>query len=161
MRLLFIRHAIALPATGDMRDEERPLSPEGKRRFEQVGRKLAQVAPHPVAILTSPLLRARQTAAIAASAWGGIRPVVVPALADGDWPGISRALAAYEGKSTIALVGHETWLSTLTARLLDSRDRRAFDYRKGGTALIEVENLQACKGALLWFMPPRVLRRME
>ena len=161
MRLLFVRHAIAVPLSGDMRDEDRPLSSEGERRFGQTAKVLARVAQKPTAILTSPHVRARQTAAIAAKAWGDMSPVVVPALADGDWPGLCRALADYKNDETVVLVGHESWISTVTARLLGSRNYRAFDYRKGGAALIEVESLQARKGALLWFIPPRVFRRME
>jgi phosphohistidine phosphatase len=138
MHLLLIRHAIATPAVGT-RDEDRPLTPEGEQRFRDTARMLARVAQKPAAILSSPLLRARQTAAIAAQAWGDIRPKVVPALADGRWPEICRALAAHDDADTVALVGHESWLSTLTARFLGSR--------RGG--------------ALLWFIPPRVFRRLE
>ena len=122
---------------------------------------LAHVAEKPTAILTSPHVRAQQTAAIAAQAWGDLSPIVEPALADGGWPSICRALADYNSDDTIVLVGHESWISELTARFLGSRNHRAFDYRKGGVALVEVEDLQACKGALLWFIPPRVFRRME
>jgi len=161
MRLLFIRHAIAIAASGGMRDEDRPLTAEGEQRFRQTARVVACVAPKPRAILTSPHLRARQTAALAAKAWGGRNPVVVPALAKGDWIGICRALAAYDQDDTVALVGHESWISTLTARLLGSHNHRAFDYRKGGVALVQVEDLRTCKGALLWFIPPRVFRRMD
>ncbi len=160
LRLLFIRHAIAGPARASMRDEDRPLTAEGSQKFRKTARTLARAARKPRAILTSPHLRAVQTAAIAARAWGRLRPIVVPALAEGDWPGICRALAPYESGDTIALVGHESWISEITARFLGSRSHRAFEYRKGGAALIEVENLEACKGSLLWFMPPRVFRRM-
>jgi phosphohistidine phosphatase len=161
MRLLFIRHAIAIATNGSMRDEDRPLTPEGEQRFRQTARMLARVARKPTAILTSPHVRAQQTAAIAAQAWGDMRPIVVPALADGDWPGICRTLADYKRDDTIALVGHESWISTITARFLNSRNHCAFDYRKGGAALIEAENLQEFKGTLLWFIPPRILRRLE
>ena len=86
MRLLFIRHAIAVPAQASTRDEDRPLTTEGEKSFRQTARMLARVAGKPRAILASPHLRARQTAAIAAQAWGNTRPIVVPALAEGDWP---------------------------------------------------------------------------
>jgi phosphohistidine phosphatase len=162
MRLLFIRHAIAVDADrGDMRDEDRPLTSEGEQLFRQTARMLARVTPKPKAMLTSPLLRARQTADIAAQAWADLRPTVVPALAEGDWPGIRRALTSYKADDTVALVGHESWMSMLTARLLGSELHRAFDYRKGGVALIEVDDLEACSGTLLWFIPPRVFRRLE
>jgi phosphohistidine phosphatase len=162
MRLLFIRHAIAVDAeTSDMHDEDRPLTSEGEQLFRQTARMLARVTQKPRAILTSPLLRARQTADISAQAWGGMRPTVVPALAEGDWPGIRRALGTYKRDDTVALVGHESWMSTLTARLLGSELHRAFDYRKGGVALIEVDDPEDCRGTLLWFIPPRVFRRLE
>jgi len=161
MRLLFIRHAIAVAASGGMRDEDRPLTSEGEQRFRQTARMLARVAQKPRAILTSPHLRAQQTAALAAQAWGGMRPITAPALAEGDWPGICRELEGYEEADTIVLVGHESWMSLITARLLGSHNHRAFDYRKGGVALVDVEDLPACKGTLLWFIPPRVFRHME
>jgi phosphohistidine phosphatase len=161
MRLLFIRHAIAVVATAGMRDEDRPLTLEGEQRFRQTARVLARIAAKPRAILTSPHVRAQQTATLAAQAWGDTRPIVVPALAQGDWPAICVTLAAYDKDDTIALVGHESWISMITARFLGSRNHRAFDYRKGGVALVDAEELQSCKGTLLWFIPPRVFRRME
>jgi phosphohistidine phosphatase len=161
MRLLFIRHAIAVPAPRGMRDEERPLSSDGEKLFGQTARMLARAVRPPAAILTSPHVRARHTAAIVAHAWGDGSPIVVPALVDGDWPGICRILANYQDDDTIALVGHESWLSTLTARLLGSDNHKAFDYRKGGAALIETRNVRSCKGSLLWFIPPRIFRRLE
>ena len=160
MRLLFIRHAIAVPAQASLRDEDRPLTTEGEKSFCQTARMLARVAGRPRAILTSPHVRAQRTAEIAAQAWGKLRPIVVPGLADGDWPAVCRALASYRGDDTIALVGHEDWMSDVTARFLGSRCRRAFAYRKGGAALIDAEDLRQCKGTLLWFIPPRVFRRL-
>ena len=161
MRLLFIRHAIAVPARGSLRDEDRPLTAEGEKRFRQTARLLARVAERPRVILTSPHTRAQQTADIAAQAWGGMETLVVPALADGAWPAVCRALASYDSGDTVALVGHENWISEITARLLGSRTRSAFDYRKGGAALIDAENLERCRGTLLWFIPPRVFRKVE
>lgn len=161
MDLLFIRHAIAAPlGDGIERDTDRPLSVEGERRFKEVAERLTRFAPRPRAILTSPHLRARQTAQIAAQAWGHASPVVVPALADGDWDGIRAALGAYADGDTVALVGHETWISSLTADLLGSRRHQAFDYRKGGVALIRIEKARPTRGTLRWFIPPRVLRKL-
>jgi phosphohistidine phosphatase len=161
MRLLFIRHAIAVPLGGALEDEDRPLTTEGEQRFHEAARMLARIARKPEGLLTSPLLRARQTATIVADAWGASPPTLLPALAKGDWPGICRALANFKNDDTIALVGHESWMSILTARLLGSKSPHAFDYRKGGVALIKIENLEACRGTLLWFIPPRVFRRLE
>jgi phosphohistidine phosphatase len=159
MLLVLIRHAIAAPLGDSMAsDAERPLTPRGEERFRRVAKALGQILPRPRAILTSPLLRARQTADLAARAWGGPRPQTRPALADGDWPGIRRALAGYQEGDTVVLVGHEDWLSDVTARLLGSSSGRGFRYRKGGLAAIEVDR-KAARGKLLWFLPPKVWRR--
>ncbi|HSD65172.1 MAG TPA: histidine phosphatase family protein, partial [Vicinamibacteria bacterium] len=73
MQLLIIRHAIAAErGTPGIPDEERPLTPEGETKFREVAKGLARLVARPDALLTSPLLRARQTAAIAAEAWGRI-----------------------------------------------------------------------------------------
>ena len=161
MYVLFIRHAVAAPRSGrHERDEDRPLTAKGERRFRAVAGKLARLWPRPQAILTSPLLRVRQTASLAAQAWGNLRPKVLPALAAGDWTGICHALAAYKSDDTVVLIGHEDWMSKVTAGLLGSKRNRSFAYRKGGVALIEIEKPEDARGTLLCFVPPRVLRRL-
>jgi len=161
MLIILIRHAIAAPLGGRLvRDQERPLTRRGEERFRQVAKGLAQLLPRPRAILTSPLLRARQTADLAALAWGGPRPQADPALTSGDWPGLCRALAGYGKDDTVALVGHENWISDVTARLLGSTSGNAFRYRKGGVAAIEVSGMKSARGRLLWLIPPKVWRRV-
>ncbi len=161
MRILMIRHAIAAPlGQPAKRDEDRQLTKLGERRFEVVARALRDIAPKPSAILTSPLVRASQTAAIAAKVWGGIEPVETPALVDGDWDAVCRILDPYGKADTVALVGHESWISNLTARLLDAGSGRAFAFRKAGVALIEVDEPRAGRGKLLWFIPPKVFRKL-
>jgi phosphohistidine phosphatase len=162
MLLLFIRHAIAAPLGGanDL-DQDRPLTPRGKRRFRQVSRQLVRLLPRPKAILTSPYLRARQTADIAATAWGDLTPVPLPALRKGKWSGIRRELSNYCETDIVVLIGHEDWISQLTARLLGSERGNAFGYRKGGIALIELTNLNEESAVLRWFIPPRVFRGLR
>jgi len=158
--LLLVRYAIAAPLGGKVtRDADRRLTERGEERFRLVALALARLVPAPRAILTSPLVRARQTAEIAAQTFGGPRPKIVTALADGDWDGIRRALGAYRDEDTVVLVGHENWLSDWTARLLAGKSGRAFRYRKGGAALIESDR-SLDHAALLWFIPPRVFRML-
>jgi phosphohistidine phosphatase len=162
MQLLFVRHAIAAPRGSDnLRDDDRPLTERGRRRFTKVAQRLVQIAPKPKAILSSPLVRARETAAIAAAAWKCKRIKIVPALADGDWLGVAAALAPFEPQDTVVLVGHEHWISTITARLLASKRAEAFRYRKGGVALIGLSSAESERGTLLWFIPPGVFRRLK
>jgi phosphohistidine phosphatase len=156
MRLLLVRHGIAAPLGGKVvRDESRPLTAQGRRHLRQVAAALVHLTAPPRAILTSPLLRARQTAEILAQAWGDLRPEIAPALAQGDIRDIRRALASFNNEDTIVLVGHENWISEFTAHLLGGNSGRAFRYRKGGVALLEID---AGRATLLWFLPPRVFR---
>src|SRR5213083_111093 len=92
MRVLVIRHAHAAPQAPGVADAERRLTAEGERRFHAAARGLARLVPPPDVFLTSPLLRARQTAAIAAAAWGGLKPTPEPALAAGTVDAILGAL---------------------------------------------------------------------
>ena len=83
MRLIIIRHAIAVPhGAPGYADEDRPLTPEGEARFREAARGLARAYDRPDALLTSPWLRARQTAEIAGAAWK-IEPKETKALAGG------------------------------------------------------------------------------
>ena len=161
MRLLIIRHAIAVPrGTPGIPDEDRPLTPRGVRRFEVVARGLARIVPRPDALLTSPLKRARQTAEIAAEAWGGITPREDPALAGGRPEEIAALLGRFGKEGTVAIVGHEPHLSSLLARLLGSTADERLVFRKGGAALLDLASAVDRGGTLIWYMPPRILRRL-
>jgi phosphohistidine phosphatase len=162
MRLLIIRHAIAVPrGTPDIEDDARPLTPRGRKRFRQAARGLAALVKRPVALLSSPLPRARQTADLAAKAWGKVTVTETTALAGGTFEELALALAPFGPRDTVAIVGHEPDLSEVLARLLGTAahsDRLTF--RKGGAALVDVPGPLPEGGSLIWFVPPRVLRAL-
>jgi phosphohistidine phosphatase len=161
MRLLIIRHAIAVPrGTPDIPDDERPLTPEGEKKFRKAARGLVRVQTRPDALLSSPLPRAWRTAEIAAGAWGGIAPTKEPALVHADFDEVARVLAGHPEDATVAVVGHEPGLSALLARLLDTEDPDRVTFKKGGAALVELPGEPAEGGTLLWYLPPRVLREL-
>jgi phosphohistidine phosphatase len=161
MRLLIVRHASAVPrGTPGIPDDERPLTPEGEERFREAAAGLARLVDRPDTILTSPLPRARRTAEIAAEAWGRVAPAPLPALADGELSALTARLSACPEDSTVAIFGHEPHVSELLARLLgtDEDDRLAF--KKGGAALVDLPGKLEEGGRLLWFLPPKLLRRL-
>jgi phosphohistidine phosphatase len=161
MQLLIIRHAIAVErGTPGMRDEDRPLTPEGETKFAEVAKGLAGLVDRPDALLTSPLLRAKQTAALAAAAWGRIEPKETAALAGGPFEEQAAVLDRYPRDATVAVVGHEPHLSDLLARLLGSRHDDRLAFKKGGAALVDVPGRLAGGGQLVWFLPPKVLRKL-
>ena len=162
MRLLIVRHAIAVPhGTPDVPEEERPLTPRGEQRFREAARGLARICPRPDVLLTSPLVRARQTAEIAAEAWGQVKVRDEPALAGGSFEKIAGAVEKHAGKKLVAIFGHEPDVSGIVARLLGTSASERLTFKKGGAALLDVPGRMAEGGALIWYLPPRVMRSIK
>jgi phosphohistidine phosphatase len=158
MRLLIIRHAIAVPhGTKGIADDERPLTPRGRKRFREAARGLARVATRPDVLLTSPLPRARETAEIAAAAWGKVEPVDAEALAGGGVAEITAELEKHAKADTVAIFGHEPDLSSFLAHLLGTKASERLTFRKGGVACVDVPGPMSNGGTLTWYLPPRVL----
>jgi phosphohistidine phosphatase len=161
MKLLIVRHAIAVPhGTPGVADEDRPLTPEGDLKFREAAKGLARLLDRPDALLTSPWLRARQTAAIAATAWGGPEPKATPALASGSFEAQAEVLDRYPEDATVAIFGHEPWVSELLARLLGTSHDDRLTFKKGGAALVDLGATLADGGSLLWYLPPKLLRKL-
>jgi phosphohistidine phosphatase len=159
MRLLIVRHAIAVPhGTPEIPEDERPLTPRGEKRFREAALGLARICRRPDVLLTSPLVRARQTADIAAEAWGQVKVREEAALAGGSFEKIAAALDKHASKKLVAIFGHEPDVSAVVARLLGTPDSERLTFKKGAAALLDVPGKMAEGGALIWYLPPRVLR---
>jgi phosphohistidine phosphatase len=162
MRLLIVRHAIAVPhGTPEVPEEARPLTPRGDRRFREAARGLARICGRPDVLLSSPLVRARQTADIAAEAWGKVKVREEAALAGGSFEKIAAALDKHADKKLVAIFGHEPDVSSVVARLLGTSASERLTFKKGGAALVDVPGPMADGGALIWYLPPRVLRSLK
>jgi len=164
MRVLVIRHALAAQQTPGMPDAERPLTAEGERAFRAAARGLARLV-RPDVLLTSPLRRARQTAAIAAAAWGAIEATPAPALALGDVAAILETLEMHPLDATVAMVGHEPTVSALVSQLAPAvrevPSREPFSFTPGAAALLEVSSLGGRSGRLLWFYSATAAAALE
>ena len=161
MELLIVRHAIAVErGEPGMSDDARPLSPEGRSKFRKAARGLAALVKRPDVVFTSPLLRARQTAQLAATAWGRIKPRDLQALADGDLDALAAALAELPAQARVALFGHEPHVSDLLARVLGGAAPERLTFRKGGAALVELPAALGDGGRLVWYLRPRILRTL-
>src|SRR5918995_265644 len=110
MRLILVRHAEAAPGTPD---EQRTLTPEGREQARALAERLS--ADPPAVVLSSPLLRARETAdAIARAA--GVPLRVDDRLAPGaSADGLLEALAGEDG--TVVAVGHQPDCGEIAAAL--------------------------------------------
>ena len=144
MIIHLVRHAEAIERSPQVLEEHRFLTRRGRKRFRQVAKSLAKLAIDPDVILTSPLVRAVQTADILAEALrfkGDI--VVAPQLASGFRPeALEPLLAEYAQAKEIALVGHEPDLGLVTQALLGTKSPCALP--KGGT--LSVKRSGADKG---------------
>lgn len=163
MLLYLVRHAIAEDRGEAWPDDAlRPLSEAGRARMERQVRGLAALGVTIDEILTSPLVRTRQTADILAHGLPG-RPRVrdFPPLEPGRRPKETLAALTDAGRrKSLALVGHEPGLGEIAAALIGLRT--PLEFKKGAVALIEAPMMPpaAGSGALRWLMTPRILRRL-
>jgi phosphohistidine phosphatase len=103
MQLVIIRHAEAAPGSPD---ELRPLTPAGREQARSLGRRLREQGIAPDAVVSSPLLRARETAEALASLLGLGEPEVDERLAPGATPADIEDAARSRGE-TVVVVGHQ------------------------------------------------------
>jgi len=160
IQLYLIRHGLA-GARGEAwpDDAKRPLTPEGVARLRKAAKGLAALGVSFDQVLTSPLVRTRQTAEIVAQALAPRGAVVtLDALAPGGTPAaIIAALAAHVRQGSVAVVGHEPDLGQLAARLIGAK--AAIPFKKGGVCRIDLDTLPPTHpGRLVWFAPPKMLR---
>jgi phosphohistidine phosphatase len=141
MMILLFRHGHAIDETPGLGDAARSLSGKGRKTTRKVARWLARRDRklRPTDIWTSPLVRAVQTAEIAAEALGLSDEVTVHAELQ---PGsnaddLMRKLAEHRGTGPLMLVGHEPDLSVVAALLLGERSYPGL--KKSGILAIEWE----------------------
>ncbi len=163
---LIVRHGIALnrliAAEQHVRDERRELIEKGRQRMQQIARGLRHTIDSPQVILTSPLLRAAQTADILAQAFGQVPVHETDALAPGALPEqlLAQSLGYRDG-GVIALVGHEPGLSEWVGWLLTGSPRSLMVLKKGGACLVDFpDHGRAGEGVLRWHMAPRQMRML-
>jgi len=161
--LYLIRHGLA-EEHGDAwpDDTKRPLTGEGMSRLRKAVRGIARIGVSLDIVLTSPLVRARQTADIVAT---GLSPhpsiVSVDSLAPGgSFVAIVADLEKQGRKARIALVGHEPGLGELAARLIGSR--HPIEFKKGAICRIDIDDIPPTgPGHLRWMLTPKILRRLK
>lgn len=131
--IYLLRHGDAEHETAD--DSARRLTPKGERQARAAGAALAALGEGLDACLTSPKVRALDTARLACESLPGLEPELSPALAGGDFD----ALSLTAGRGDVLLVGHEPDFSSEIARLTGTKAK----LRKGGLAILEPSTLHA------------------
>jgi len=165
MELLIVRHAIACERNAKRWPEDgaRPLSPRGVTRARRTAAGLRKLALRPVRVLTSPLERTRQTAAILTQYAAWPRATPCPQLLPGAAPEELLALLARTRGRRLAVIGHQPDLGRLIAACLPgSASSAAFDVRKMSVALIAFQGApRAGQGELRWLVAPKLLRAIR
>jgi len=155
MTIGFLRHAEAEDGTGD--DFGRRLTPKGREQAARVGAFLQGRGLVPDQILTSPLVRAEQTARIVAGATGC--PLAeVGWLASGMRPGAGlKGLEEFSEIPFLVVVGHEPDFSHLIAALIGLPDASALKIRKSSLTVVELAAVAPGCGQLQFSLPVRLM----
>jgi len=156
VELVFFRHGIA---EDSLPDHSRPLTEEGRRKTRAAAEGLKQMEIVFDRILTSPWLRASQTATILSEVLMGPAVEEMPELA-GDHTATEflGALQNCEGRSFL-LVGHQPLLGDAVALILGAAGRCEIDFKKSGACAVQLDALPPKRPAVLkWFLTAKQLR---
>jgi phosphohistidine phosphatase len=156
MQIYLIRHAEAAPET-DTGDAERPLTPVGEAQARKLAATLTRLGVKLKAMVSSPLLRARQTAVI-------LREAGLPIEAetqfcddlalDGRRKKVVRFLRE-TGADSIAIVGHQPNLSAFLGWLIGGKNAH-IEFDKAGVALVTCDEIGKGSASLIWLMTPEL-----
>jgi phosphohistidine phosphatase len=165
MDLYLIRHAVAFSRdpTRWPDDGERPLTPEGEARFRKAARGIRRIVTSVDVVLSSPLPRAWRTAELLEEEAGWPGPKPEPLLEAGRSPAEGvEVIEAHLDLASLALVGHEPYLSELASILLTGRPTSlTMEMKKGGVAHLWLDDdLRRGTASLRWLVTPKVLRAL-
>ena len=163
MDLLIVRHGLAgsreeFAKTGQA-DDFRPLTTKGVQEMKAVARGLCRILPRLDSVVTSPLVRARQTADLIAAAYDldvlesdVLRP-------DAEFKSFVNLARRQPKDGILAAVGHEPHLSGLVAFLIGDSGDACIDLKKGGACLVKFDGLpKSGRGTLRWLLTPSLAR---
>ncbi|MGZ9221136.1 MAG: phosphohistidine phosphatase SixA [Anaerolineales bacterium] len=162
MNLYVIRHAIAVDeGTSEYEsDSERPLTDKGRKKMRQIAKALRNLGVEFDLILSSPYVRARETAEILADVFkmkkkilfsDNLIPLGNPELL------ITEVNEKYSVNS-LAVVGHEPHLSTLVGLLVAENAKIDVTLKKGGVCYLSADDLhQEHRATLEWLLTPGIL----
>jgi len=165
--LYLLRHGIAAePGTGGFTsDAERPLTPEGKSILKRTAEAMLAMGIEFDLILSSPLVRAKQTAELIRQGLGTSTEICFTdnLVLRADARELLREISEnYPRKKNILLVGHEPFLSALISRLISGNDQCPIEMKKGGLCKLAVFHLKFGRCARLeWLLAPGQLTRIS
>jgi phosphohistidine phosphatase len=159
MRIYILRHGIAEDHGKNIDDSKRALTAEGRAKLRLVLERARAAEVAPALILTSPFVRAVQTARLAASLLGRKPVVATDALLPTASPqDVWREVKTHAEEPSLLLTGHEPLLGETASWLLGS-GRTLLDLKKGALLSIAIDNVnQPQRGVLEWLLTPKLAR---
>jgi phosphohistidine phosphatase len=157
MKLYFLRHGEAGdPAQWEGNDAERPLTDDGRRRMALEARTMRRLELGVDRVITSPLLRARQTAEIVAVELKRKDRLVTDSRLGLDFEPerLAEILRDNQDVHDLMLVGHEPSMSATIGRLIGGG---RIELKKGGLVRTDVPDPAQLSGEMEWLLPPRAL----
>lgn len=167
MNLYLFRHGIAvdrgLPGNED--DSQRPLTPKGAARIKGIAQAMKRLGIKVDLILSSPYLRAHQTALIVAELYGiekdlhlseNLTPAASPSALIGEMHEF------YADALSVLIVGHEPYLGALAGTLLAGNEQVALTFKKGGLCKFSIDELVYGRCATLdWLITPKQMLNLD
>jgi phosphohistidine phosphatase len=161
--LCIMRHGIAAERSIGQDDARRALTSEGRERMKRIAEGLLKTGFAPTWIVSSPYVRALETARIVGEAE---TPAPLLDRCDVLEPGgtpedLISFLARRPEHKRVLVVGHEPDLSALAARFTGAARQARFGFKKGGCCLIAFDGFPPRPpGQLVWWLTPRLLRKL-
>ncbi len=158
MQIYLLRHGIAEDLAPGGKDADRRLTPEGRKRLGAILKRAAAAGVEPTLILSSPLVRARQTAEMAAKALGCTNQILLTKVLEpgGSPEQVWDELRTHRGEVQVLLAGHEPLFSQLAAFLLGAPTLE-IDFKKGALLRVDCETMgPRPRGTLKWLLSPRL-----
>jgi phosphohistidine phosphatase len=141
-------------------DTRRTLTAAGRKDIDEIAKGLLKLKIRPDQIITSPLVRARETADIVAKVqksrsveeWEELKP-------EGNRQQFYGRLSKLKSESTVLVVGHEPYLSTMICEIIGALGGHIV-LKKGGLARVQIDAfVPKVSGKLRWLLSPRLLKK--
>jgi len=164
MVIYFLRHANAGQKhfSSPENDEKRPIDKVGEEQSHDVGRALAAIGVTVNVIISSPLTRATQTAAIVSQELGHEEKIVTDAALrpEATFEQFKALLNRYKDKLAVMVVGHDPSMTEFVNKVLSGGvPMAAVEMKKCGVAKVEKELRRPA--VLRWNMPPKVVQKIQ
>jgi phosphohistidine phosphatase len=165
MKIYLTRHGIANEPDGTSieADSQRPLTAKGRDKINKIARTLKKLGIKPDLIISSPYVRAEQTASILAKEFDGKKhlkfsDLLIP---DGKAEAIINAIVENYMVDELLIVSHEPCLSLLISTLVAVNLDFTINIKKGGVCCLSAKDLRVERRATIeWLLTPKILLKV-